>query len=227
MNPQRIVTRLRDNVRRYGLRATLHDVECLLLKRISRLEILKAMAIELGDLDDPQHFEAPGFDSRFVTPAELEPFAQDPRYDLSVDFLGEAARRGDRCHALFEGPVLAAYGWYSQRPTPIDEDFVLHFDPAYTYMYKGLTLPAYRGKRLHAVGMCRALRAFTEEGQKGLVSYVLSNNFASLKSVARMGYRIFGDVYLVHAGGRSFAFATKGCRRYGFRVESAGVNRIH
>jgi hypothetical protein len=34
-----------------------------------------------------------------------------------------------------------------------------------------------------------------------------------------MGYRLFGDVYLLRAAGRSFAYATPGCRPYGFRAE--------
>jgi hypothetical protein len=86
-------------------------------------------------------------------------------------------------------------------------------------MYKGYTVPAYRGLRLHAVGMCRALREFTAEGKAGLISYVQSNNFASLRSVGRMGYRIFGTVFLVRVGGRFFAYSTSGCRDYDFWVE--------
>jgi len=80
-------------------------------------------------------------------------------------------------------------------------------------------VPAYRGKRLHAVGMCRALRAVTEEGRNGLISWVFSNNFASLRSVMRMGYRIFGEAYVLRAGTRSFTYATSACRDYGFWVE--------
>jgi hypothetical protein len=72
--------------------------------------------------------------------------------------------------------------------------------------------------------MCSALRAFTEEGQKGLVSYVASNNFASLKSVARMGYKIFGSVYLTQAAGHAAAYATPGCKPYSFRVEATRAN---
>ena len=115
----------------------------------------------------------------------------------------------------FDGEQVDANG---SPPTPIDEHFRLHFDPAYTYMFKGYTVPAQRGKRLHAVAMCQALRALAGEGQRGLVSYVASNNFASLKSTARMGYRPFGDLYLVQAAGRAFTWATPGCRPYGFRV---------
>ena len=42
--------------------------------------------------------------------------------------LAAPCSEGDRCYALFDGERLAAYGWYSDLPTPIDEHFVLHFD---------------------------------------------------------------------------------------------------
>lgn len=215
-----IVARAKENAQRHGWPAAWHDVQCRALNRVMRFEILKGMAVALEDVTDPALFEAPGFAGRFVEPGELERFARAGTHELDEPFLRQAQARGDRCYALFDGLVLAAYGWYAERPTPIDDHFTLHFDPAYTYMFKGYTLPEYRGKRLHAVGMCRALRALTEEGRKGLVSYVLSNNFSSLKSVARMGYRIFGEVYLVGAAGQRFARASGGCRPYGFHVTS-------
>jgi hypothetical protein len=189
------------------------------LARVVRVEVLRGMAVTVEDVPDRGLFEAPGFTGRFATEEDLAPYASDPEMDLPADFVAEAFARGDRCYALFAGAELAAYGWYARLPTRIDEHFLLHFDSSYTYMYKGYTGRAHRGKRLHAVGMCRALRAFTDEGHRGLVSYVLANNFASLKSVARMGYRIFGDVYLVRWAGRSYAAATRGCAAYGFRAE--------
>jgi len=216
---QKIATQLQDTARRHGLGAALHDVECRVLNQVSRFGLLRAMVVEPKDLTDPALFEAPGYSGRFVELAELEAHARAGRYELDPQFLVEAGRRGDRCYGMFEGDTMAGYGWYARQPTPIDEHFVLHFDPAYTYMFKGYTAPAHRGKRLHAVGMSRALREFGAAGGKGLVSYVRSNNFASLKSTARMGYRQFGDVYLLHAGGRSFAWASPGCRPYGFRAE--------
>ena len=220
MQAQQIVRRVRENVLKYGRRAALHDLECRIVNRVTHLEILKGMVVELPDVRDPELFDAPGFEARFVDEADLERYAHAGTHDFTLQFVDEALGRGDRCYALFDGDVLASYGWYSLLPTPIDEHFVLHFDPTYTYMYKGYTIPAYRGKRLHAVGMCRALQAFTEEGKRGLISYVLSTNFASLRSTERMGYRIFGDIYLVRARGHSLAFATRGCRPYGFRAET-------
>jgi hypothetical protein len=209
-----------DSVRKYGVGATLHDAGCLLINKLVQFQVLEGMAVRVQDVRDPGLFDAPGFDGRFVGEDELAEYAQDGAHDFSADFLSEACGRGDRCYALFDGRALAAYGWYSNLPTPIDEHFVLRFDPAYTYMYKGYTAPAYRGKRLHAVGMCRALRAVTEEGRRGLVSWVFSNNFASLRSVKRMGYRIFGRAYVLRAGDYCLTHSTRGCRDYGFSVEA-------
>ena len=182
------------------------------------------MTARLRDVNDPSLFEAQGFHGRFVPVGELARRYGDS-HELTSTFLREASLRGDRCYALFDGDTLASYGWYSDLPSPIDEHFVLHFDRGYTYMYKGYTVPAYRGLRLHAVGMCRALRAFTLEGKEGLISYVQSNNFASLRSVARMGYRVFGEVYLLRVGRRAFTYATKRCRDYDFWVEPMAQTR--
>jgi hypothetical protein len=217
---RKLVGYLRENVGKYGVPATLYDIECRLINKLVQFQILEGMVVRLEDVKDPRLFEAPGFEARFVGEDELAEFAKDGAHGFSTDFLRQACARGDRCYALFDGDALAACGWYSNVPTLIDEHFVLHFDPAFTYMYNGYTAPAYRGKRLHAVGMCRALRAVTEEGGRGLVSWVLSNNFASLRSVARMGYRIFGRAYLLRAGDYSFTYSTPGCRDYGFAVES-------
>lgn len=220
MHLRRSVASVLENFRRYGLAAAAHDLGCRAAGKLAELHILRGMTVRMRDVKDPRLFDAQGLDARFVRDDELARFACGGVHELSPGFLGEARARGDRCYALFDGEALAAYGWYSSLPTAIDKRFVLHFDAAYTYMYKGYTVPAYRGRRLHAVGMCRALQAFSEEGRAGLVSWVYSNNFASLRSVARMGYRIFGSVYLLRAGGLTFARATRGCRDYGFWVEA-------
>jgi hypothetical protein len=218
MQPKQMVRQLRETVSRYGARAALYDLHCRLVNRVARVDVLRAMRVSLADVPSAELFDAPGFDARFVSPDELEAAAHAGTHDLTPEFLERATRRGDRCYGIFEGGTLASYGWYAQQPTQIDRHYMLHFDPDYTYMFKGYTLGAYRGKRLHAIGMCRALRAFTEEGKAGLVSYVASNNFASLRSVARMGYQIFGHLYLARAGKHALAFASGGCLPYGVRA---------
>jgi hypothetical protein len=220
MGAREVIDTLTGTWHQHGARAVVRDLRSRALHRLAHLHTLKCMVVELGDLRDGTIFEADGFEGRWANPGELAPLTADPAYDLSASFLGQAAARGDRCYVMVDGQQkVASYGWYSNASTDIDESFVLHFDPAYTYMYKGFTLPEHRGHRLHAVGMCRALRALTDEGQKGLVSFVMANNFASLKSTERMGYRIFGDIYLLRAGSQGLAVGTPGCRAYGFHAE--------
>jgi hypothetical protein len=214
----KFVRQLRENAGRHGVRAALYDLQCRAVNRVVSLDILRAMRVLLADVKSAEMFDAPGFQARFLSAAELEAKAREGTHDFGPEFLERARVRGDRCYGIFDGDTLASHGWYAQRSTPIDAHYMLHFDSAFTYMFKGYTLPEYRGKRLHAIGMCRALRAFTEEGKKGLVSYVASNNFASLKSVARMGYRIFGNLYLARAGQHALAFASGGCLPYGVRA---------
>ena len=217
MKVVRIARHVRETLLRYGTRAVVHDIGHRAVNLVADFQILNGMTVSLPDVRDPALFEVPRFEGRFIGSEEL---AQ--KYEgsdgLSSEFLRDARARGDRCYALFHEGVMASYGWYASVPTPIDGHFVLHFDPAYTYMFNGYTAPAFRGLRLHAVGMCQALRIFTAEGRKGLISYVQSNNFASLRSVARMGYRSFGRVYVLRVGGCAFTYATKGCAGYDFRL---------
>lgn len=88
-------------------------------------------------------------------------------------------------------------------------------------MYKGLTRHEYRGQRLHAIGMNRALQHYLEQGAKGLVSYVESTNVDSLKSCFRLGYRQFGSIYLWRVFGHYLRLYSPACRRYGFSLQAA------
>ena len=117
-----------------------------------------------------------------------------------------------------DGDFLASYGWYSTKPTAISDELNLHFDPQWVYMYKGYTHPSYRGQRLHAIGMAKALEAFSEEGYKGLISYVATNNYASLKSVYRMGYRNIGKVKVVKKFNKYHIKREEECKAYSFDV---------
>ncbi len=210
----------RDSVDKYGLGITLRDIAMRGINRAVEFQALKGMTVVLADVTDPKLFDAPGFETRFLQSDELWALSADPEHQLPPAFLQQAIGRGDHCHAFFDGAGrLAAYGWYSNQSTPLDEHFEIRFNPDWTYMYKGFVLPAYRGQRLHAVGMYQALREFTERGKSGLISCVMANNGASLKSVTRMGYKIFGDVYLLRAAGRSFSHASRACRAYGFAIE--------
>lgn len=224
MNLGDAAQRVLDNAKSYGPSAALHDLQQRAVNRLVRFQILRGMTAVLPDVN-PGMLDPGPFQARFARVDEILAHSSD-EYDMTTDFVREAVGKGDDCFAMFDGDRLASFGWYSNQPTHISDGLVLHFDPSWVYMYKGFTHPDYRGKRLHGIGMSLALRAYTERGSRGLISYVKSNNFQSLRSIARMGYRIFGDIYLARVMGRPVAWATPSCKAYGFRLESVAARAM-
>ena len=86
-------------------------------------------------------------------------------------------------------------------------------------MYKGFTAADHRGKRLHAIGMTRALQAYLQGGYRGIISYVEWDNFGSLKSCYRMGYRDFGHIAIGGWSKQYVLYHDAGCRKYAFFLE--------
>src|SRR5260221_7812242 len=125
MEIRQVVGHVRKNVRRYGIAAALHDLAYRVVNKFVHFDILKGMTVRIQDLKDPGLFEAPGFDGRFVGEDEFANFADRDSCGLSVEFLRQARSRGDRCYALFDREALAAYGWYSDLPAPINERFMV------------------------------------------------------------------------------------------------------
>lgn len=184
------------------------------------LRILRGVSVDAPDAAFLKSAEGHGVG--FLAGPQLREFARDASTELSGGFLDEALARGDECYAIRDGATLAAYGWYSFGGTPIGiGDLTLSFAPRYVYMYKGFTDPRYRGQRLHAIGMTQALSHYRRSGYKGLVSYVEADNFDSLKSCFRMGYAVFGSIYVVRLFGRYLAFSSPGCARFEFRLGHA------
>jgi hypothetical protein len=205
---------------RHGVARTLHRACLRAVNRVISFRILRGLHAEAAR----SAFLAcpPRYRGVFASAAALKRFAQDPETGLTPHFIEQALQAGDECYAVLEGDKLASYGWHSTRPTPLGPpQLVVHFAPGFVYRYKGFTITRYRGQRLHAIGMTRALCHYVAQGHRGIVCYVDSTNFASLKSCLRMGYRVFGSIYLVRLFGRYFCFATPGCKAFGFQVRSA------
>lgn len=216
----KLVHNLRRKLERHGLKHTLYAVSLRALNSVMVLKILRGVYVERPDasfLACPENYS-----TGFLTASELREYARDPRTELSDSFLDQALRRGDQCYAIRDGRVLAAYGWYAFGSTPVGlSDLVLNYHPQYVYMYKGFTDTRYRGQRLHAIGMSRALAHYLSSGYQGLVSYVEADNFDSLKSCFRMGYGVFGSIYVTRLCWHYVTFSGPGCKRFLFRLERA------
>jgi hypothetical protein len=206
------------NTKNVGLPKALADIAIRAANRVAFFKVIKGIRIDTVDpafLDCDQKYRGTFLDERM-----LRHFADDPKNELRHDFLDEALAKGDECYGFLAGAALAAYGWYSSKPT--DVDFLglrLRFSDQYVYMYKGFTATDHRGQRLHAIGMTRALEVYLARGYRGIVSCVEWNNFASLKSCYRMGYHPFGNIAIAGRGKHYVLRHDNGCRDYGFRLE--------
>ena len=215
------ISALKQQAERHGWSRAVGDVALGAVNRAVLLKVLKGVKIHEPN---PAFLKCdPKYAGRFLDAATLRAFATRPEFELDAAFVEAALAKGDECYALVCGDDLAAYGWYSNKPTEIEvSGLEVHFDPSYMYMYKGFTHARHRGQRLHAIGMTRALQAYLARGYRGLVSYVEWNNFDSLRSCYRMGYDNFGDVYVTRLLGRYLVWTDAGCRTTGFTLAHAG-----
>jgi hypothetical protein len=213
-------TELEQLAARFGPRAAIADLAYRVLRRCGLqtyvVLVLQPETANPGALENPH-----GYHGEFLSEAQILTIGRDRPELFSADFAARAVAKGDRCYGIFAADQLISFSWYSQRPTAFDEIFVVEFDLAYVYMYKGYTLPNYRGQHLHALGKARALREFAAQGLKGLVSFAEANNHSSLRSALRLGKRAFGRIWYVRRGSDFRVFATPGCRTHGFVIRPA------
>jgi hypothetical protein len=211
-----VIARFRRNHSAFGLWNTLRAFGIRAMQRVIRVKVLRAMYVTAVA---PTLAEVPAdLRAGFLDRDTLRQLSAHAKYDLSPGFLDTALSKGDECYAIMDGVRLAAYGWYARTPTNISDNLAVHFDDAYVYMYKGLTLDAYRGRRLHAIGKAGALAVYRARGYKGLVSYVESDNLSSLRSNHRMGCVDIGWIWTVRIFGKDLTFRTPGCEAFGFNV---------
>lgn len=213
---KRVQAALLEEVRRHGWRRTLYHVLLRGINSVVRFKILRGVWIERVD---PAYLTCPEpYTGQFLTERMLRDFARDPENDMPESFLEEALSKGDECYGICDGTTLVAFGWYASTPTNLDPELLVRFSGEYVYMYKGFTHVGHRGKRLHAIAMSLALQHYLSKGSRGLVSCIESDNSSSLKSSTRMGYAVFGSVYVLKVFGRYATYSSPGCKRFGFRI---------
>lgn len=212
---------IRESVSHLGFTATAQDIAYRGANRVTEVTVLKGVVLTMDTVDRKFLADGDGYRWGFLDATALHRGLDDS--GAEAEFIAQALAKGDRCYGAIHGDVIASYGWYSTLPTAItaiSDDMILHFDSAYAYMYRGYTSTSYRGKRLHGIGMARALTAYVEEGKNGLVSCVELNNFPSLHSSYRLGYRDFGMLFSIKVAGQRHTHATRGCETYAFEMRS-------
>ncbi len=216
-----------DTIKNFGVLKYLFDLFYRVGHRTFGLMILEVVILDQTGLN-AQSLENPGrYDLKFVTSEPLYQLADKNSDAISKEFIDQVSLTGDRCFAVLEGEEIVSFGWYSKRPTEINSKLRFNFDPSYVYMYKGYTSHAYRGQKLHALGMAHALLAYIKEGARGLVSYVEANNYRSLSSCERLGYARIGRIFYAQIFGRSISLKSSGCKVAGVYLSDAPTPQSH
>ncbi len=206
-----------NTVHNHGGLSTLYDV---FIRAANKCVYYKNLRYLVVDAIEPRCLQLPpNFRFGLIAEHDLLAFAKDPENELSIEFVRDALRKGDECYGIFDGDILASYGWYSRQPTLLEtDDLLLLFDQQLVYMYKGFTLNPYRGLRLHAIGKTRALAEYLSRGCKAMVFCVESNNFGSLKSAYRMGARDCGQMRIVRLGRKYIIRSDSKCAKFGLAL---------
>jgi len=217
--------KLRRTLRHHGLAGTGYVILLKVLGHQRWLNVLRCHYLEEAG---PAFLQPPpGYAGSFLSPREVAEFTRDPEASMAEEFAGYALAKGDKCYGFVHDGSLIAYGWYASTPTRVTRDLRLQFGRDYIYMYKAYTHESHRGKRLYPSGVMLALKHYRAAGYKGMLLYVDANNLDSLKSCARMGFRVFGTVWIATIFGRQLVFVSPGCERFGLRVEAlSGRPRI-
>lgn len=211
---------IRENFRQFGFNKTIHLYKNKAINRGLFFRQFQAMNVTMETLDHRFLKSKDNLSFRFLTEAEIYQFSKTPAHEIDPNFIKRALENGDRCFAALDGETLASYGWYSTKPTEMGDGLIWNFDPAWVYMYKGYTLPKYRGQKLHAIAMAKALKLLTREGAAGLVSYVETTNFQSLNSVYRMGYKDIDKISVIKLGSKIRIKNGKDCLPFKISINS-------
>ena len=200
-----------------------YDLSYRTVNHVTRYMALQGKAVTMETLDRRFLVEPQRYRCGFLDEPALRRYALDPSNRLRAKFLDQALRKGDSCYAILDGETLAAFGWYSEKPTQLNEDLEIHFDPSWVYAYHAHARDEYRGQHLNCVRIARAAEAFTLRGFKGAISYIEANNFTSLKSLHRVGSRDIGRIRVFRLFGRHIIRRDAACRDYGFDVKEVVV----
>ena len=190
------------------------------VNRFTRLRVFRTVIFEASAPIDAQLGQLAEYRHGLYTPAELAKCADDPETDLSPDFLDYAATQGDTCYAIFEGDTLTSYCWNSDKPTVIEQDLHIEFQPGYIYRYKEFTRHSHRGRRLSSYARAESLRLFAASGIKGYAGYVEADNFISYRALQRTGHLFRGFIVVLGKSPNPWIWHSPQALAWGFHVAS-------
>jgi CelD/BcsL family acetyltransferase involved in cellulose biosynthesis/ribosomal protein S18 acetylase RimI-like enzyme len=189
-----------DDCRRFGVRAGASGLAYRLIRRSCRLTIAHVLRLDVTELA-PQLRLPPDFECRWLTADEVRAFASDAANDLE-DSLADRVNDGRNfCFGVLCNRRLVNYCWYSLGAISKEHSFGagLALPTDTLFLYKAFTDPDFRGRHFHPSAVSRVVHEFAKRGISRVVALVENDNWPSLHSHAKLGFRRVGRMLV---GGR-------------------------
>jgi hypothetical protein len=210
---------LKKTIKYHGVSSAIHVASMIAINRILTVKILRCAV--LSKIKSTELEVDPKYQIGFLDENQIIARFGSGYNDLSAGFVQLALKKGDRCMCVIDdNDEVLSYSWFSHEETNSDLDqLIFSFDQDYVYTYKVFTHIHQRGQRLHRHQMHLALKHFQKEGFKGIVCYINSDNFDSLKSHFKMGFLDAGMIVAIKFFGKYYHFKTKTCAKYAIQLK--------
>jgi hypothetical protein len=207
------------DMKHFGIICTIYDLVLRIVNRFLFFRVLRVIAlseITSDDLLPPQYRFSP------IPIDELKTLSDNNEYGINPILIEEVQQGPNVCFGIYDGHTVANYFFVFVNPIRVrmTEHLEISFGSRYAYLCAAFTHANYRGLRMNSVGSLLAAKRYFSRGFKELLAYVESNNFSSLRSFQRVGWRTIGTVRIVRIFGRYFIQTESGCAERSFRVSA-------
>jgi len=192
----------RERIRRYGLLPTLWRRLMQLQRPVFAYVRLHCLLLSAERCRLARAPARPGIVVRETPLEDLEALT-DTLDDLRPKDLALARQEGHRCIGVYEAGRLASFSFNVAGRTRYSDALRLVFPDGWVYHWMAVTLPQWRGQRLHALQIPEICKLFAGPGFRGLVALVDSVNYPSLRSFGRIGFEEHGTFTIFGVGAQA------------------------
>ncbi|MGI9456895.1 MAG: GNAT family N-acetyltransferase [Aeoliella sp.] len=141
---------------------------------------------------------------RLLTPRDVEIYSVLTDSELTPEIANRLRGGIDFCVGVFVAGELASYAWFALESIEAEQNRGAHpasgvgftFPSHMAFMYKGYTLPDFRGRGLYRELPRAAFELLSSHGVTAILSTADWSNAAALASCTRLGFHPIGRVWV-------------------------------
>ena len=181
------------------------------LNRLLTIDVSRVYRLKISQCRRPSS-ENSGWQTGFVSAAELRPHLADPTLGLFDHHLRHLESDTVKCFAATDGGILAGYIWFTEGEVDPEHNKAgrrfkgigMRLGPGMCYLFKAFVAPPYRGQALmgrmiHDAGLTLSRHGFDE-----IVTTTGLENEAFQRSAGRVGFEPTGVAVELALFGKHF-----------------------